>query len=352
LIRVFAMSRRNAFTLIELLVVIAIIAALIGLLIPAVQKVREAANRMSCTNNLKQIGLAAHAHHDTSGKFPPAVLMPYAQENNDPLTGGAANPFGPNWAVFLLPYIEQQTLFVQANTNSYPGTSNLQDLTSYNLSWRQVRGTKIKTYLCPSDSGADVPFTDPNGAPPEAEWSRGNYACSSGSADTDHHIAGNNGLNNPPYQGLSKGPVMSINFGCRIGDITDGTSNTFLFHEVRIGISSGDRRGVWALGMPGASLVCAGRDSNPTPNNRLDQSDEIEGCPGFWYPGIGTRDGMGCMNGPGNYSMASQARSRHPGGVNSCFADGHVQFIKDSISQQTWVLLQSTNDGQVLNNDY
>jgi len=159
------MSRRNAFTLIELLVVIAIIAALIGLLIPAVQKVREAANRMSCTNNLKQIGLAAHAHHDTSGKFPPAVLMPYAQENNDPLTGGAANPFGPNWAVFLLPYIEQQTLFVQANTNSYPGTSNLQDLTSYNLSWRQVRGTKIKTYLCTSDSGADVPFTDPTGRP-------------------------------------------------------------------------------------------------------------------------------------------------------------------------------------------
>src|SRR5262245_27490025 len=128
------MPRRNAFTLIELLVVIAIIAVLIGLLIPAVQKVREAANRMSCTNNLKQIGLAAHAYHDVNEKFPPAVLMPYAHEGNDPLTGGAANPCGPNWAVFLLPYIEQQALFVQANIISYPGTSNVQDLTSYNLS--------------------------------------------------------------------------------------------------------------------------------------------------------------------------------------------------------------------------
>jgi prepilin-type N-terminal cleavage/methylation domain-containing protein/prepilin-type processing-associated H-X9-DG protein len=344
--------RRRGFTLIELLAVIAIIAILIGLLIPAVQRVREAANRMSCSNNLKQIGLAAHAYHDAAGRFPPAVQMPYAQEENDPLTGGSANPFGPNWAIYLLPYIEQQALFAQANPASYPGTLNLADLTSYNLSWRQVRGTTIKTFLCPSDRGNDTPFTDPNGAPAEANWARGNYACSSGSADTDHHINGNPGTNNPPFPGLSKGPVMSINFGCRIADITDGTSNTFLFHEVRIGINSADRRGTWALGMPGASSVCAGRDFNPTPNDMLDQSDEIEGCPGFWYSGIGTRDGMGCVNDPTSFGMGAQARSRHPGGVNACYADGHVQFVSDSISQMTWVLLQSTNDGKVLGSDF
>src|SRR5438132_8656568 len=130
--------RRAAFTLIELLVVIAIIAILIGLLLPAVQKVREAANRMQCANNLKQIGLAAHSYHDANGRFPPAVLMPYAQEGNDPLTGGSTNPFGPNWAIFLLPYIEQQNLYNQANPTSYPGTANRGNFPSYNLSVLQV----------------------------------------------------------------------------------------------------------------------------------------------------------------------------------------------------------------------
>src|SRR5580765_3447002 len=95
---------RRGFTLIELLVVIAIIGVLVGLLLAAVQRVREAANRMSCTNNLKQLGIAAHAYHDTYGSFPVGVRMPYAQANNDSLTGGLGNPFGPNWAVYLLPY--------------------------------------------------------------------------------------------------------------------------------------------------------------------------------------------------------------------------------------------------------
>src|SRR5262245_30699954 len=95
-----------------------------------------------------------------------------------------------------------------------------------------------------------------------------------------------------------------------------------------------------------ASVVCAGRDRNPTPNNRRDDADEVEGCDGFWYAGIGTRDGMGCRPGK-QYGMAAQAGSRHTGGVNACFADGHVQFVCDTISQRTWVLLQSANDGQV-----
>src|SRR5436189_2373128 len=111
------MRRSSGFTLIELLVVIAIIAVLIGLLIAAIQRVREAAARVSCQNNLKQLGLAAHAYHNVFGQFPPGVRMPYAQANIDALTGGAANPFGPNWTVLLLPYIEQSALFTQANVS-------------------------------------------------------------------------------------------------------------------------------------------------------------------------------------------------------------------------------------------
>jgi prepilin-type N-terminal cleavage/methylation domain-containing protein/prepilin-type processing-associated H-X9-DG protein len=346
------MRRRHGFTLVELLVVIAIIAILIGLLLAAVQRVREAAARANCQNNLKQLGLAAHAYHDANGKLPPAVQMPYAQPNIDPLTGGARNPFGPNWAVFLLPYIEQSALFRQADVGSYPGTTNITNLGSYNLSWRSVRGVELKLMLCPSDSADRTPFTDPLGRPPESGWARGNYACNGGTADTDHHIKGDNAVRIAPFRGMSKGPVMSIDFGANLQGIPDGTSNTFMLHEVRIGVNSQDIRGTWALGMPGASVVCAGRNGNPTPNNRLDQADEIEGCNGFWYPGIGTRDGMGCQNGANEFGMAAQARSRHPGGVHSCFCDGHVQFIRESIGQRTWVVLQSTNDGLNPDSDY
>jgi prepilin-type N-terminal cleavage/methylation domain-containing protein/prepilin-type processing-associated H-X9-DG protein len=346
------MQRRQGFTLIELLVVIAIIGVLIGMLLPAIQKVREAAARSQCQNNIKQIALALHNYHDVNGRFPPAVVMPYAQAGNDPLTGGSANPFGPNWAIFILPFIEQQNLYNQANLLSYPGTNNLADLTSYNLSWRNVRGAVIKTYRCPSDSAPDVPFTDPGGAPPEPDWARGNYACNGGTADIDHQIGGDSGVNNIPFPGISKGPVMSINFGATLTTIPDGTSTTFFVHEVRIGLNSMDRRGVWAMGMPGSSMVCAGRDYNPTPNNRLDESDEIEGCWRLWYPGIGTRDGMGCRRPVEKYSMAGQARSQHTGGCNAAFCDGHVQLISNAISQRTWVLLQSTNDGLIPDNDY
>jgi prepilin-type N-terminal cleavage/methylation domain-containing protein/prepilin-type processing-associated H-X9-DG protein len=343
------MRRRPAFTLVELLVVIAIIAVLVGLLLPAVQKVRESSLRARCQNNLKQIGTAAHNYHGVFGSLPVGVRMPYAQANIDPLTGGMGNPFGPNWAVYLLPFLEQEGLYQRANVTSYPGTSNLANLASYDVSWRVVRGAVIPTFLCPSDSGANVPFTDPNGRLQETGWARGNYACNGGTADSDHHIKGDSALNIQPYPGLPKGPVMSIDFGAVLNQISDGTSTTFMFHEVRIGVTDADPRGTWALGMPGASMVVAGRDGNPTPNNRLDNADEIETCTTFWYPGIGTKDGMGCR---GPWGMAAQARSRHSGGVNACFCDCHVQFVSNSISQRTWVLLQSTNDQQVPDNDY
>jgi prepilin-type processing-associated H-X9-DG protein len=276
--------------------------------------------------------------------------MPYAKVAGD--VNSASSPFGPNWAVFLLPFIGHQALYEQANPASYPGAKDPADLASYNLSWRGIRGSMLETFLCPSDSGQDVPFTDPSGAPTEGGWARGNYAASNGAGDADHSIGGDPNPQEDPFRGISKGPVMAINYGARGADITDGTSITFLVHEVRAGVNAMDRRGTWAMGFPGASMVNGGQTNIATPNNTADESDEIEGCSNFWYPGIGTENGMGCINQPKAGSEGAMARSRHPGGVNACFADGHVQFISNSISRLTWVLLQSANDGLVPDNDY
>ena len=132
---------RKGFTLIELLVVIAIIGVLLGLLLPAVQKVREAAARMSCTNNLKQVGLALHSYHDTNKSFPSGYVSAYDSNGND--TGP-----GWGWASLILPYMEQDNLY-----NAIQFTQNIEAPAN-----SSVRVTPIKSYLCPSD-GAPPTFT-------------------------------------------------------------------------------------------------------------------------------------------------------------------------------------------------
>ena len=132
--------RRNAFTLIELLVVIAIIAVLVGLLLPAVQKVREAASRMSCQNNLKQIGLAMHNYHDANQKLPPGYVAsgPYVNGTTDTTPGWA-------WGAFILPYIEQANLY-----NQFVFTQPVQNC--------PASQTLVKTFICPSDIGTQAAF--------------------------------------------------------------------------------------------------------------------------------------------------------------------------------------------------
>jgi prepilin-type processing-associated H-X9-DG protein len=156
-------------------------------------------------------------------------------------------------------------------------------------------------------------------------------------------------------------PVMSANYGAKIPEITDGTSNTVMVAELRAGKTVLDPRGTWALGFPSASIVNAGRDAtNPTPNNRLgdvtaagkyNSGDELQYCTSkYANPTQGSLDGMGCY---GNSLMTSgQSRSLHSDGVNVGLCDGSVRFIKNSIDQVTWVNLLSKADGNVITGDF
>jgi prepilin-type processing-associated H-X9-DG protein len=146
--------------------------------------------------------------------------------------------------------------------------------------------------------------------------------------------------------GLAGGGAFTVNVGQRLTAFTDGDSNTILIDELRIGPSPNDIRGTWAMGQAGASISSAnGRIDTPGPNSGASGDDDIQGCDD--RPDLG----MGCYSGGGSWQAS--AKSRHTGGVMSCFADGSVRFITDSVPARTWFLLHSRNDGQVLSaSDY
>ncbi|MSR52502.1 MAG: DUF1559 domain-containing protein [Gemmataceae bacterium] len=329
---------RQGFTLIELLVVIAIIAILIGLLLPAVQKVREAANRMKCTNNLKQLGLAAHNYNDTVGALPPAVQMYYAQTGNWGLNSDPNQNFGPNWAVLILPYFEQDNLYRQ----------NLGGIQGYfvngNSSWRNIRTTKIPTLICPSDPGSNTPCSQLGG-----NWMRGNYAANAGAQWWPDSVNGNSV--NADFGVGGQGPFWIVQTALNtngatmnsmtISHIPDGSSNVILFNEVRAGVDANDPRGVWAWGMPGSSVTSSTLGDAETPNARWGCSDDV-----YWAP---DRPDLGMGNWTPCLTWQATARSKHSQGVNACFGDGSVRFVRDSVDRNQWYILNSANDGQVTN---
>jgi prepilin-type N-terminal cleavage/methylation domain-containing protein/prepilin-type processing-associated H-X9-DG protein len=212
--------RRKGFTLIELLVVIAIIAILVGLLLPAVQKVREAANRMSCQNNLHQLGLACHNYHDSYGKFMPGTNLAKAQKSGTFITGPAVVP-GKGFSMFeaMLPFIEQDNIYAQLDlvtdlTNpTNPGFNtqyvNCQAPDAPGASW-------IKTLVCPSDVVAkQVTFTT------------GGKTFYFGT----NSYGGNAGRRSEFWNTMTQDGMFYINSKVKIADVLDGLSNTLLIGE-------------------------------------------------------------------------------------------------------------------------
>ena len=328
-----SLRRPRGFTLIELLVVIAIIAILIGLLLPAVQKVREAAARMSCSNNLKQIGIACHSYNDSNQHLPWGGSMgPGVDSNNTSASG-----FGPPWTVFILPYIEQGNLYTpyQQSITNYTNWVNGIAGGSQDQNWRAMGSQKIKTYVCPSDPFSQTPCTV------QQTWARGSYGGNAGPA-----YGSNNGSNSPGTgpSGYPGGGVLCINYAPTMTQLEgqDGTSNTIMVNEERSAPDAGDVRGAWAFGMLGGDMTGGCPEGDCTgPNDRGGNSDDVYGCTN--HPELA----MGCY---GSGTGQANARSAHGNGVNALFCDGSVHFLQNGIDLNTWYDLLSRDDGQPVSN--
>jgi prepilin-type N-terminal cleavage/methylation domain-containing protein/prepilin-type processing-associated H-X9-DG protein len=308
--------RRSGFTLIELLVVIAIIAILIGILLPAVQKVREAAARMKCSNNLKQIGLALHNYHDANSCLPPGNFKP--------------NSF--SCLSLVLPYAEQDNLFKQI------------DLTKSHTLNPVPKAMPVSIFNCPSDPQGNVP----------AGWGGNNYAGNYGTGIVWQQDA--SGANGVFYH------VTGVK-GCRFGDVTDGLSNTAGFSE-RL-------KGDWsnAVVTPRTDLINPKSVAPTTPDQAMTmcRASNPNDISLQWYSNFGSnwiQGNQDVMYGhasmpndrlcafPQNSTQTMPASSAHTGGVNVLLMDGSVRFVTNSISVPTWRAVGTRNGGEVIGGDW
>jgi prepilin-type N-terminal cleavage/methylation domain-containing protein len=311
---------RLAFTLVELLVVIAIIGILVGLLLPAVQAAREAARRMQCSNNVKQLGLAFHNYHDTFRVFP--INSANRGSGGGP---GIANT-GKSWLQMILPQIEQSSLF-----NNIDFKVGLAGTTPSHLANQQAANTVIAAYLCPSDSennnGRLGNRSDININPP-GTWAVTNYKACAGSNwawGVFSPVSTPGGRNGGNTDGLNMGNGIlcsnqnATNPVTRMRDLTDGTSNTYAMGEALPGHSQWN----WWYNPNAVTATCA------MPLNAvLKRAKNI----GDW---------------PNNYSFAS----RHTGGGNFGLGDASVRFVSENIDIGTYRAYATISSGEVVSDD-
>ena len=343
--------RRQAFTLIELLVVIAIIAVLIGLLLPAVQKVREAAARSKCQNNLKQIGLAIHNYEGVYGILPAAAT----RVNTDPWM------HGPTWWVYILPYIEQGVVYDKINFNRttfWLGSTGAEATPNKNI-WKNI---PFPIMQCPS---SDLPAFSDSTASGDIGYQRPFYTCILGSAD--HPSADNT----PPQNRgpTSDGGMLTLRRGQRLSNVVDGTSNTVMVGEQsdwvfngngdrmplasdpnsdgRVDNNRGFHMGTSYVGYPAGNGTMTWTRNCEYSNSGGDNCCRCYNSTTIFNKGINAKRGL-VFNDYGELKCNKPLTSPHTGGINALFGDGHIAFLTDNLPIQTLRNLVNRDDGGAL----